>query len=257
MPRQGSARRVGRAHLQVLRAPIRTHDLPLVPRHALQRPPRLLLPARSHPPTLPHPLYTPLVLDHGEHYERAFRHYLRARRATFLTLDEARRALLPGADDDLRTLKSFDFLVYADGRNLLIDLKGRKVSARRPARLDSWVTRADVESMLRWERLFGPSFEGAFVFLYWCDAPPPDGLFQEHFHHADRWYIVRAVSLRDYAASMKTRSPRWGTVDLPRDAFERCSAPFCPAPADRPQRRTNALAPALRRPPVAPIVTTR
>lgn len=155
------------------------------------------------------------------------------------------------------TLKSFDFVIYATphtasapSSNLLVEIKGRKiirrVSARDPAshaspdaasasrrssrsqggRLDSWVTRDDVESLQTWERLFGPGFSAAFVFLYWCEDQPPDALFQEIFEHRGRWYAVRAVLLADYCREMKVRSPKWGTMHVPHAVFERISRPF-------------------------------
>ena len=182
------------------------------------------------------------------HYERAFEAYLRQRRIPYVAVNEARKALLPpgarlrldGAGDAGADLKSFDFVVYGDNTNLLIEIKGRKVPARKSpgagARLESWVTLDDVASLRAWQRLFGPGYEGAFVFVYHCENQPPDALFQEVIEHDRRWYALRAISLDDYAASMKTRSPRWRTVDLPRAAFDRISRPFSgPDPAsDRP-----------------------
>ena len=57
----------------------------------------------------------------------------------------------------------------------------RTKTVARSGRLESWVTLDDVQSMSAWERLFGPGFEAAFVFIYWCAEEPPDGLFQEIF----------------------------------------------------------------------------
>ncbi|TVQ64962.1 MAG: hypothetical protein EA379_00545 [Phycisphaerales bacterium] len=175
----------------------------------------------------------------GGHYERAFEHLLRSRGATYITVDEARRSLAPrwdGAGEATGelpgpggTLKSFDFVVYGEGRNVLVDVKGRRAPRRSrggAGRLESWVTRADVASMRRWEALFGRGYEGLFVFLHSSDAPPPDGLYEEHFEHRGRWYAMRCVSLRAYAGAMRARSARWGTVDLSREAFERLSEPL-------------------------------
>jgi hypothetical protein len=191
------------------------------------------------------------------HYERAFEAYLRHRRMPYVAVDEAKKALLP-EDAPLRVevptgqlegepttslaLKSFDFVIYGQQQNLLVDVKGRKVVARRPkvlrpegsmtplrARLESWVTREDIDAMEYWQALFGAGFLACFVFVYWCDEQPPDGLFQEIFDYQGRWYALRAVTLGDYARSMKQRSPRWGTVDLPSAVFERLSQPFGPA----------------------------
>lgn len=169
------------------------------------------------------------------HYERAFEGLLRARRIPYVSVDEARKALLPrgasmeGAGGD--RLKSFDFVIYGESSNLLVEVKGRRL-APTGTRLESWVTLEDVRSLAAWERLFGLGFEAAFVFLYWCEAQPPDALFEDVFVDHDRWYACRAVTVSDYASGMKARSERWGTVDLPRRTFDRLSRPFaaCLAP---------------------------
>lgn len=183
------------------------------------------------------------------HYEQAFEHYLRARRVPYLAVDEARRTLLPArAHDDATAIKSFDFVVYGRSDNLILDVKGRKVtrppsSSGRWSTLQNWVTREDVESLRAWRTLFGEGFEAAFVFVYWCAEQPPDGLFQEVFAHRDRWYAVRAVSLPDYEANMRVRSERWGSVHLPSRDFERVSRPFCPAGTDHAPHANHALHP--------------
>ncbi|MFN0012064.1 MAG: HYExAFE family protein [Phycisphaerales bacterium] len=210
------------------------------------------------------------------HYERAFEGYLRQKRLPYVAVDEAKKALLPegvgfevrggggvaacaagaGGRAPARSIKSFDFVIYADGRNLLIEVKGRKVARRKPrmadgtsappkakgsievpertsmargrgtGRLETWVTRGDVESLRAWETLFGEGFCGAFVFVYWCEEQPPDGLFQEVFAFDGRWYALRAVVVGDYARLMRQRSERWGTVDLAQSDFERVSEAF-------------------------------
>jgi hypothetical protein len=81
------------------------------------------------------------VAQRRHHYERAFEAYLRLRRVPYVAVDEARKALLPdGAglrlieDEEFeggpRSLKSFDFVLYGPERNLLVDIKGRKVARR-------------------------------------------------------------------------------------------------------------------------------
>jgi hypothetical protein len=173
------------------------------------------------------------------HYEQAFEHYLRDRRVPYVAVNEARKALVPetassrlGSKD--ASLKSFDFVLYGEPTNLLAEIKGRKVGGRPSeagapptrSRLESWVTRDDVDSLLEWESLFGDGFRSLFVFVYWCDVPPPGSLFQEIFEFQGRWYALRGIEVADYAAHMKTRSPRWGTVHLPTEAFERLSSPL-------------------------------
>lgn len=191
------------------------------------------------------------------HYERAFEWFLRSRRIPYVAVDEARKALLPDsavlkvggessghAAANSAALKSFDFVIYGDtgggGTNLLIDIKGRRVGSSRSVkrdsallagRLESWVTMDDVDSLRTWEGLFGPGFQAAFIFVYWCDRQPPDALFQEIFEYRGVWYALRAATLRAYAEHMKIRSPRWRTVDVPRAAFERITQPFAPSPS--------------------------
>ncbi len=191
--------------------------------------------------------------ERGRHYERAFEEHLRRRRIPYVCVDDARQAILPSdarlglattPNGSRQSIKSFDFVVYGRRENLLIDVKGRKVSARRGelGRLESWVTLDDIESLSCWQRLFGPGYLPTFVFVYWCEAQPPDGLFQELFEFRERWYAVRSVSLAAYTQSMRTRSARWGTVHLLTRDFERLSQPFCP-PASGPGGPPTALHP--------------
>lgn len=126
-------------------------------------------------------------------------------------------------------LKSFDFVIYGEGTNLLIEIKGRRAGASMSARLENWVTHEDVQSLLRWERLFGTGFEACFIFVYWFESQPADTLFEELLESEGMWYGLRAVPVRDYARVMRTRSQRWGTCDIPRADFDALSVPFAPA----------------------------
>jgi hypothetical protein len=157
------------------------------------------------------------------HYEQAFEHYLRANRVPYIAVDEARKTLLP-VDAELDALKSFDFLVNAPHRQLLIDVKGRRYAGGR--RFESWVTRDDVESLAAWEHLFGEGFESVFVFIYSLDEQPPDALFEAIFAFRDHWYALREVSMTAYRTHMKPRSERWSTVDVPAADFSRISRPL-------------------------------
>ncbi|MBL8746151.1 MAG: HYExAFE family protein [Phycisphaerae bacterium] len=177
------------------------------------------------------------------HYERAFENYLRARRIPYIAVDEAKKTLLPDRaplriENDSKTeqltLKSFDFVIYGGRANFLIDVKGRRVprnltSPLARGRLESWVTQDDVDSMRQWERLFGRGFEGAFLFIYWCEGQPPDALFQEMFEDRGRWYAIRVVRANAYFEHMRVRSPRWRTVHLAATDFERLSQPLLEA----------------------------
>lgn len=158
------------------------------------------------------------------HYDQAFERYLREKAIPYVAVDEAKRALERTTPHGL---KSFDFVVYSEtGPNLLIDVKGRKHSGRSNKALDNWVTESDVECMARWQEIFGSGFEAAFAFLYWCAEQPPDALFHEIFESADRWYAILAVKLVDYRDHMKQRSPRWQTVNMPANDFNRLAQPL-------------------------------
>ncbi|MBX3322535.1 MAG: HYExAFE family protein [Phycisphaeraceae bacterium] len=174
-------------------------------------------------------------------YERAFEAYLRARKIPYVAVNEAKKAILPdgtpfrvAGDNGTQTLKSFDFVVYGSTTNLLVEIKGRRLGATpsragTSARLESWVTLDDVESLKLWQQFFGFGFEAALVFVYQCELQPPDGLFQEVFEHAGKWFMLRAIYLNAYVEHMRTRSPRWRTVHLSASDFERCSQPFGPS----------------------------
>lgn len=176
------------------------------------------------------------------HYEFAFERYLRDARVPYISVNEAKKSLLPkGAklttqdeDEQPAKLKNFDFVVYGQGTNLLVEIKGRRLPAIRlkdgtpsKPRMESWVTLGDIDALTRWQALFGPEFEPIFVFVYWCDDVPPDGLFVETIAAKDKWYTLRAITLDDYVRVMKVRSPRWGTVHLSAGDFEALSRPFC------------------------------
>ncbi|MBL8764240.1 MAG: HYExAFE family protein [Phycisphaerae bacterium] len=177
------------------------------------------------------------------HYERAFESYIRARRIPYVAVDEAKKALLPtgatparAVDGSPARLKSFDFILYSEGVNVLCEVKGRTlgkagvpVTARRRThgpRFENWVTREDVESLGAWQALFGSGYAAAFVFVYWCAEQPRDSLFQEVMEFEGSWYALRAIEVGCYRAAMRPRSHRWGTVDLARETFERLSQPF-------------------------------
>lgn len=195
------------------------------------------------------------------HYEHAFERYLRDSRIPYISVNEAKKSLLPdrarlttrsmsgrlapegsadgaigGKTDELedpKKLKNFDFVVYGQGTNLLVEIKGRRLPAIRlkdgsPAkpRMESWVTMDDIEALTRWRMLFGPEFEPVFVFVYWCDDVPPDGLFVETIEDQGRWYTIRAITLEAYTSAMKVRSPRWRTMNLSSADFDALSSPF-------------------------------
>ena len=161
------------------------------------------------------------------HYEQAFEHYLRANRVPYVAVDEAKKSLIP-AGHASPSIKSFDFVVYAAGGNLLVDVKGRMFGSEsgRGRTFESWVTMDDIHGLTHWQTLFGTGFEAIFVFAYCLRQQPPDALFEELFAYGTRWYALRQVPLEAYCAAMKRRSSKWETVYIPAEAFRKISRPF-------------------------------
>lgn len=191
-----------------------------------------------------------LSVQRRHHFEAAFESLLRARRVPYIAINEVKKSLLPSMlsaqAHNASSLKSFDFIAYGHGGNLLIEIKGRTLRAPRSRvidpqalpprhrrtrtsanpRLECWATRDDIDSLLRWQELFGPEFEAVLVFLYCWEIQPPDALYDDVFEHRGSWYSPRVVAAREYAAHMRTRSAKWGTVDLSPDTYRDLSRPF-------------------------------
>jgi len=166
-------------------------------------------------------------MDRSNHYETAFEAYLRERRLCYIAVDESRRSLM-----DVGSIKSLDFIVYGDEMSrLLVDVKGRKFpggSETKPRRVwQCWAERDDVDGLERWSTRFGHGYTGLLVFAY--DLQPCVRL---HIDTPDLWewrgrrYLFRAVAVDVYRRHMKTRSPKWGTVDLPVPVFRDHVRPF-------------------------------
>lgn len=166
-------------------------------------------------------------MDRANHYESAFEAYLRDRRIGYVAVDESRRTSI---DDD--PIKSLDFIVYSpEGPRFLVDIKGRRFPGGTPEKprkvWQNWVSREDIVCLERWENSFGDGFRGLIVFLYQLSEAVE--LAEDT---ADLWewkgsrYLVRAVAAGDYRRHMRVRSPRWGTVCLPTEAFRELVRPF-------------------------------
>lgn len=161
------------------------------------------------------------------HYETAFEAYLRRLGVAVVPVVESRRSYLDAAE-----VKSPDFLVVGeDDARLVVDVKGRKFPggpAGSPRKMwENWSTREDIDGLARWAVRLGDGFRGVLAFVYEVlptVALPADT--PDLFAHRDRLYLARGVGVDDYRDHMTTRSPRWGTVHLPADAFRRLVKPF-------------------------------
>jgi hypothetical protein len=157
-------------------------------------------------------------------YEAAFEDYLRSAGIPYVAVDEAKKALFAGV-----RLKSFDFVVYSNGGpNLLIDVKGRrfprgKGGARR--HLENWTTEEDLQSLARWEEVFGTGFTGLVVFCYHLEAAEDAPLFEAVHLFRGEYFGLTAVYRSVYAAACRPRSKAWGTVSVPAAEFRRMIRP--------------------------------
>ena len=158
----------------------------------------------------------------SNHYDAAFEAYLRERRIPYVAVDETRRSLLAGA-----SLKSMDFIVHsAGGENLLVDVKGRRYpTAGNGGRWENWVTADDVESLLKWEEVFGPGYRALFAFAYDVDEGH-EADFDDLFAFREKRYAFFGVAACDYRAVMTTRSPRWETFSVARKPFAALRSPI-------------------------------
>jgi hypothetical protein len=129
-------------------------------------------------------------------------------------------------------VKSIDFIVHGPGGSrLLIDVKGRRFPGgsdeQRRWVWESWSTREDVAGLERWVTLFGPGYLGLLVFAYDLQIPVARIESRDQaWTHNGRRYLFRAVDVADYRRHMRSRSPRWGTVDLSGRVFRQLVRPF-------------------------------
>ncbi len=166
-------------------------------------------------------------MDRNNHYEAAFEAYLKEHGYCYVAIDETRRSML-GA----MRVKNLDFIVHGESNaRLLIDVKGRRFPAgpeQRPRRVwECWSTLDDLDGLRHWTELFGPGYRGLLLFAYHVlpTVVLPEQT-QDLWEFRDRRYLFRAVPADEYRQAMRTRSPKWGTVTLPRDVFRQIVRPF-------------------------------
>ncbi len=158
------------------------------------------------------------------HYEAAFEAFLRERGVPYVAVDEAKRATFAG-----KSVKNLDFIVSPVGarRRWLVDVKGRKFASGAGRQCwKNWTTRDDLESMARWQALFGATFTPLLVFAYEVvgDLSPLEG--DQLFVFRQRLYAMVAIQLDHYASAAQTISPKWNTVAMPVARFREMARPL-------------------------------
>jgi hypothetical protein len=166
-------------------------------------------------------------MDRSNHYEAAFEAYLQWHCLCYVAVDETRRSMLGEA-----RVKSLDFIVCGEGGvRLLVDVKGRRYPTGAPGKArrvwECWSTQEDIDGLARWEGLFGPGYQGLLVFAYQVlpEVELPDDT-EDLWTWRGRRYLLRAVTAADYRQHLRVRSPRWGTVTMPRPVFRQLVRPF-------------------------------
>jgi hypothetical protein len=165
------------------------------------------------------------VANRDNHYEAAFEAYLRSRGVPYVAVDEAKRSVLSNGS----SIKSLDFIVSSPGLGTwLVDVKGRRFPSGdiQKQYWKNWSTRDDLVSLAQWERLFGDTFCGVFVFAYNIlgdRAPLP---YEQLFEFRDNLYGFVAVRLIDYAGYARPISPKWDTLAMPAADFRRLARPL-------------------------------
>jgi len=151
-------------------------------------------------------------------YEACFEDYLRTRGVPCVAVDEAKKALFAGVH-----LKSFDFVGYsAAGANRLVDVKGRRFPYERSGGRrfwENWTTREDLESLAKWEEVFGSGFAGLLAFCYHLIRPEAAEHFDTvHVFRGEHYGLV-GVYRSAYAEAARLRSRSWDTVSVPTATF--------------------------------------
>lgn len=160
------------------------------------------------------------------HYDVAFEAWLQDRRVPYVAVDETFRSRF--AEE---SLKSFDFVVsLPPAWRLLVDVKGRLLRGREG--IESWATTDDLDSLARWQQVFGSGFRATLLFAY-SDrvGQGPVGVQRRNsagvsatasaetsdddwFWFRGRRYQFFGVWADDYRERMRQRSPKWQTVWL-------------------------------------------
>jgi hypothetical protein len=160
----------------------------------------------------------------SNHYEAAFEARVREAAVACVVIDEARRPLTIAGD-----VKNPDFLLYPGrGPNLVVEVKGKlgKNPLGRRA-WENWVTTDDLDSLTRWQAMFGPGFRAVLAFAYAERRPEFDlPVGEGGFDFRGRVYHFWAIAHDDYIEHLRSRGPAWKAVAMARREFRRRVRPL-------------------------------
>lgn len=157
-----------------------------------------------------------------DHYELAFENWLIDNGVKYTVMNQAKRAEF----NDVK-IKSFDFLVYPPNQPVIIaEIKGRTFKGSSFENLrgfECWVSTEDIDGLTQWQKILGKDHRAVIVFAYKIENVDVDFDGRDTYDYKAQKYVFFAVHLDDYKKFMKTRSPKWQTVNLPADKFRRCA----------------------------------
>jgi hypothetical protein len=183
------------------------------------------------------------------HYEAAFEAWLRRHQVPCVAIDETRRSLVgsvgaiseplsaaPLGDEASanepppRSLKSVDFIVSPGGEaSWLVDVKGRRFpTGHAPHRARywmNWTTRDELASMAHWEELFGPRFNGLFVFAYHVIGDRSPLPLEQLFLFRNQYYAFVGIRLDHYLSWQRPLNAKWDTVTVRTRKFRELARP--------------------------------
>ncbi len=87
------------------------------------------------------------------------------------------------------------------------------------------MTGDDIESLLRWEAVFGAGSRAVFAFAYDVESGHETD-FEDLFAFRGKNYAFFAVGACDYQAVMTSRSVRWETFSVARKPFAALRSPM-------------------------------
>ena len=158
------------------------------------------------------------------HYELAFESWLIDNSVKYTAVDQHKRTAFGRCK-----IKSFDFLLYPDGsKPIIAEVKGKKFhgnSLTKLTGLECWILLDDITGLMKWQQVFGPSYDIVFIFAYHFEKIDVETDGRQIYEFGNQRYLFLAVRFEDYRCFMKVRSPKWQTVTLGADDFRRFVMP--------------------------------
>jgi hypothetical protein len=134
----------------------------------------------------------------------SFEHYLRDRGVSYLAIDEAKR---PVAID-----KNFDFLIFADSRVLVIDVKGKQIPYQGKGGFlwETWIHSKDLTGLRQWENMLKPLLrcpvESLLTYVYLINDKVYLKDFQTIYKYQGKTYGIKAITITEFEKNKKIRS---------------------------------------------------